>query len=114
MECILTDRRLVVDLMARSRNWALTPAAARQIVSSAPEGWVVDIVESPTSSDGDGPPGGSDEAIRLIADAEAYFGFGITADVFQAARKLRWVHSAAAGVGNVLKTGIAESDVLLT
>ena len=110
----MTDRRLVVDLMARSRNWALTPAAAERIRASAPEGWQVDIVSAPTSSDGDGPPGGSEEAIRLIADAEAYFGFGITTDVFQAARRLRWVHSAAAGVGNVLKTGIAESDVLLT
>src|SRR4029079_12252711 len=30
------------------------------------------------------------------------------------AHKLRWVHSAAAGVGNVLGSGIADTDVLLT
>ena len=58
--------------------------------------------------------GGSDESKRLIADAEVYFGFGITADLFGAARRLRWVHSAAAGVGNVLESGVAESDVILT
>lgn len=67
-----------------------------------------------TSSDGDGPQGGSAESERLIADAEVYFGFGITADLFGAARRLRWVHSAAAGVGNALTSGIADSDVLLT
>jgi phosphoglycerate dehydrogenase-like enzyme len=50
----------------------------------------------------------------LIPEAEVYFGFGITADLFRAACKLRWVHSAAAGVGSVLKSGIAESDVALT
>lgn len=110
----MTDRHLVVDLMATSRNWALTPAAEQRIRENAPEGWEVDVVRAPTSSDGDGPPGGSAEAIRLCADAEVYFGFGITDDVFAAAKRLRWVHSAAAGVGNVLKTGLAASDVLLT
>ena len=53
--------------------------------------------------------------MAAIAEAEVYFGFGITAR--PAARRgaqLRWVHSAAAGVGNVLKPGIADTDVLLT
>jgi phosphoglycerate dehydrogenase-like enzyme len=80
----------------------------------APPGWEIAVVHAPTSSDGDGPPDGSDEAKRLVADAEVYFGFGITPGVFKAAKRLRWVHSAAAGVGNVLKSGIAESDVMLT
>lgn len=71
-------------------------------------------MRSPTSSDGDGPKGASEESRRLIGDAEIYFGFGFTADLFSAARKLRWVHSAAAGVGSVLGSGIAESDILLT
>ncbi len=43
-----------------------------------------------------------------------YFGFGITEDLVRAAGKLRWVHSAAAGVGNVLRSGIAGSGILLT
>ena len=71
-------------------------------------------MRAPTSSDGDGPKGASDEAKQLIGDAEAYFGFGMTADLFHAAHKLHWVHSAAAGVGNVLGSGIAETDVMLT
>jgi phosphoglycerate dehydrogenase-like enzyme len=111
----LTDgRRLVADLAATSRNWALTADGEARLRREAPEGWEVAVVRAPTSSDGDGPQGGSDEAQRLIAEAEVYVGFGITADLFRAGRRLRWVHSAAAGVGNVLKSGIAESDVLLT
>jgi phosphoglycerate dehydrogenase-like enzyme len=104
----------VLDLAATSRNWALTPDAEARLIAAKPPGWEVKVVRAPTSSDGDGPQGGSDEALRLIADAEAYFGFGITADLFRAARKLKWVHSAAAGVGNVLKSGIVGSDVMLT
>ncbi len=104
----------MLDLAATSRNWALTPDGEATILAATPPGWEVKVIRAPTSSDGDGPPHGSGETLAVIADAEAYFGFGITPDVFQAARRLRWVHSAAAGVGNVLKSGIADSDVLLT
>lgn len=107
-------RRLLVDLAATSRNWALTPEGEARLRAGRPAGWEVDVVRSPTSSDGDGPPTATEEALRLITEAEVYFGFGITADLVQAGRKLRWVHSAAAGVGNVLKSGIGNTDVLLT
>ena len=107
-------RRLVLDLAATSRNWALTPEGEARIRAEAPAGWEVAVVHAPTSSDGDGPQGASREALALIGEAEAYFGFGITADLLAAARRLRWVHSAAAGVGNVLKSGIADRDILLT
>jgi phosphoglycerate dehydrogenase-like enzyme len=112
----LTDapRRLVVDLAATSKNWALTSVGEERIRAEAPPGWEVAVVRAPTSSDGDGPQGASREAVALIADAEAYFGFGVTADLLAAARRLRWVHSAAAGVGNVLKSGIADTDIVLT
>ena len=112
----MTDavRRLVLDLAAMSKNWALTPEGEARIRAAAPQGWEVSAVRAPTSSDGDGPQGASSEAIELVSDAEAYFGFGFTADLLAAARRLRWVHSAAAGVGSVLKSGIADTDVLLT
>jgi len=94
----LTDGapRLVVDLAATSKNWALTPAGEARLRADAPTGWEVAVVRAPTSSDGDGPQGASREAIALIEEAEAYFGFGVTADLLSSARRLRWVHSAAA------------------
>jgi phosphoglycerate dehydrogenase-like enzyme len=111
----LTDRhRLVVDLAATSRNWALTPEGEARLRAEAPPGWEIEVVRAPTSSDGDGPKGASEEAQRLIPEADVYFGFGFTPDLLRAAHKLRWVHSAAAGVGNVLSSGIAKTDILLT
>ena len=111
----MTDRRtLLVDLAAKSKNWALPPDGLARLRREAPAGWEVVAVQAPTSSDGDGPGVGSDEAVRLIPDAEVYFGFGFTKDLLAAARQLRWLHSAAAGVGNVLNTGIGDTPILVT
>jgi phosphoglycerate dehydrogenase-like enzyme len=114
----LTDRAparlLVVDLAARSKNWALTPDGEQRIRATAPPGWTIAVVRAQTSSDGDGPPEPSAESVEAIRDAEAYFGFGITPPLFAAARRLRWVHSAAAGVGGALFPEMVASPVLLS
>jgi phosphoglycerate dehydrogenase-like enzyme len=108
------SRLLLIDLNATSQNWALTPDGERRIVEQAPPGWAVQVVRAPTSSDGDGPPLPSDEVMRTIGDAEAYFGFGFPRILLSAAKRLRWVHTAAAGVGSVLYPEMRKSDVLLT
>lgn len=108
------ERLLVVDLAARSRNWALTPEGEARIRAAVPDGWRVHVVGAPTSSDGDGPPRPSDEVMAAIVDAEAYFGFGLPGVLFREARKLRWAHSAAAGVGSALSPEMVASDVILT
>jgi phosphoglycerate dehydrogenase-like enzyme len=110
----VTSRVLVADLAARSRNWALTSEGERRILDAAPEGWRVHIVRALTSSDGDGPPQPSTESMEAIRTAEVYFGFGIPLPLFLEARRLRWVHSAAAGVGSALYREMRQSDVLLT
>jgi phosphoglycerate dehydrogenase-like enzyme len=106
-------RRLLLDLAARSRNWALPPDAEARLRAATPAGWEVTKVNALTSSDGDGS-GGTEEAVRQIADAEIYFGFGFSKELNDAAGQLRWVHSAAAGVGNVVGTGIEKREVMLT
>ena len=111
----MTDRRtLLLDLAAKSRNWALPREGEARLRREAPPGWDVIAVATPTSSDGDGSDGGSDEALGLIAGAEVYFGFGFTPDLVRAAGKLRWMHTAAAGVGNVLNSGITSTGVRIT
>jgi phosphoglycerate dehydrogenase-like enzyme len=107
-------RLLVVDLAARSRNWALTPNGEQRIREAIPEGWRVHVVRELTSSDGDGPPQPSAESMAAIRNAEVYFGFGIPRPLFLEARRLRWVHSAAAGVGSALYPEMMNSDVLLS
>ena len=109
-----TECMLVVDLAARSKNWALTPDGERRLIDEAPPGWRVHIVRSPTSSDGDGPPRPSDEVLDAIREADVYFGFGIPRVRFLEARRLRWVHSAAAGVGSALYPEMVQSEVLFT
>src|SRR4051812_34218048 len=108
------DRLLVVDLAAQSRNWALTSEGERAIRDTTPRGWHVHMVRAPTSSDGDGPREPSAESLDAIRSAEVYFGFGMPRPLFLAAKRLRWVHSAAAGVGNALFPEMVASDVVLT
>ncbi len=69
------------------------------------------IVRAATSSDGDGPPRPSDEVMDAVRDAEAYFGFGVPRLLFLEGKQLRWVHSAAAGVGTALYPEMVESRV---
>src|SRR6266571_4268318 len=107
-------RLLVVDLAARSKNWALTPEGEQRILDEAPPGWRVHAVKALTSSDGDGPPRPSDEVLQAIETAEVYFGFGIPRPLFVEAKRLEWVHSAAAGVGSALYSEMVASSVLLT
>jgi D-2-hydroxyacid dehydrogenase (NADP+) len=110
----MAERLLVADLAARSKNWALTPEGEKTIRDAAPKGWRVHIVRAETSSDGDGPREPSAEAMGAMAEAEIYFGFGIPRPLFLAAPKLKWCHSAAAGVGNSLYAEMMNSPVLFS
>lgn len=105
---------LVVDGNAVSRTWTMTKEAERRVLDGAPPGWDVYFVQAKTSSDGDGPRGSSDEVLREIPKADVYLGFGIPRPLYLAAKRLRWVHSAAAGVGNALYPEMLASDVILT
>jgi phosphoglycerate dehydrogenase-like enzyme len=52
--------------------------------------------------------------MEAIREAEVYYGFGIPRLLFLEARRLRWVHSAAAGVGTALHEEMLTSGVILT
>ena len=107
-------RLLVADLAASAPAWRLRPDGATAIRAAAPPGWRAHVVSAPTISDGDGGTAPSEEAVSAIRDAEVYFGFGISRALFGAARQLKWVHSAAAGVGGALFPELVASDVVLT
>ena len=107
-------RLLVVDLASSSRNWALPSWGVERIRAATPDGWRVAFVEAPAVSDGDGGGAPSGEAVGLVREAEAYFGFGVSRPVLGAGPRLRWVHSAAAGVTGLLSPELVASDVVLT
>jgi phosphoglycerate dehydrogenase-like enzyme len=108
------ERLLVVDLAATSKNWAITSEGEERLLREAPSGWRVHLVRAATSSDGDGPPRPSEEVMAAIRDAEVYFGFGVPRLLFLEAQRLKWIHSAAAGVGSALYPEMVSSDVLFT
>ena len=109
-----TPRRLVVDLAATAPAWALPTWGEDAIRAAAPADWDIYFVRDLTVSDGDGGGGVSAEVLKAAADAEVYFGYGLSPQLFAGAPRLRWVQSAAAGVASLLFPAMRASDVRLT
>ena len=98
----MNPRRLVLDLAARRPLWRMPPWVADRVRAALGEGWEVVVVDALADSDGDGA--GSAASALAAPSAEVYVGFGVPQPVFDAARDtLRWVHSAAAGVGGATR-----------
>jgi len=108
------DRLLVVDLAARAPAWTLPDRVAAALREACPAGWRLHVVAAPTVSDGDGSDRPSDETLSVIGEAEAYVGFGLPRTLLAAAPRLKWVHSAAAGVASLLHPELRERGIVLT
>jgi phosphoglycerate dehydrogenase-like enzyme len=113
-----SPRRLVLDL-CDERPIMRVPAETVEAVRAAlPEGW--EVVQVGAAADGRGDGGAaSAEAAAAARGAEVYVGWGVAPEVFRAAAegagaRLRWVHSASAGVGAALFPEMVASDVVLT
>lgn len=111
---VTATRRLVLDLAAAAPQWAIPQRTIDEISQAAPAGWAVDVVREATSSESDGGAAPSAEALQSIADAEVYVGFGMSRPLFSAAKRLRWIHSASAGVGSLLFEAVRASDVVVS
>lgn len=59
-------------------------------------------------------PSTREEAAGSLDQADVVLGWAVTADNFARARRLRWIHLTAAGVGAALFPALIESDVTLT
>ena len=92
-------RRLVVEISAQARNWSLPVVGIERIVEAAPAGWTVEILEEAMPYHTDAGHIVTAGALAAAPTMEAYLGWGISEALFAAAPRLRWVHSAAAGVG---------------
>lgn len=108
-------RRLVVWMHSdRYPTWSIPPETLQQLRDVAGVAWVVESVEIVAAASGDGAKLVPEAVLGAVEDAEIYFGFGIPPEVLRAGRKLRWVHSAAAGVWSSLAPEMRASEVLFT
>jgi phosphoglycerate dehydrogenase-like enzyme len=107
-------RRLVLDLASQRPVWRPPEEFVGALTAAAGDAWQVDVVRAASDSDGDGA-GGSAEAVAVAAGAEVYIGWGIAEPVIAAGRgTLRWLHTAAAGVGGSLTEALRASGAVLT
>ncbi|MFQ5689380.1 MAG: D-2-hydroxyacid dehydrogenase [Gemmatimonadota bacterium] len=94
--------------------WSIPPRSVEAIRSALGPDWEVVSLEIPVLATGDGARDVPAELLDAISEAEVYCGFGIPRPAFLAARRVRWVHSGAAGVGGSLFDEMRASDVPLT
>jgi phosphoglycerate dehydrogenase-like enzyme len=107
-------RRLVVDLRSRVTAFRIPAECERAIVAATPPGWETVVVEAETDSFGDGSQTPSQESLDAIATAEIYAGYGMPKPLFAAAKRLRWSHTATAGVASLLFPEMVASPVVIT
>lgn len=106
--------RFVLDMRDRRPIWSIPEWAVEEIRGALRPGWELVVVETPTDGSGDGAGGPSAEAIRAVADARAYAGFGIPPQIVKAGENLEWVHTGTAGVGSSITPELRRSGAVLT
>ncbi|HSK17971.1 MAG TPA: D-2-hydroxyacid dehydrogenase [Longimicrobiales bacterium] len=110
-------RRAVFNMRDERPAWAPPADLTRRLRETLPVDWELVEVAAPVSGRGDGG-GSSPEAMDAIRGAEIYFGLGLPHDILavglEAPRRLRWIHTGAAGVASLLHPELIESGIVLT
>ena len=94
--------------------WAMPEDVPGRIQRTLGPEWRVVAPDEPADGSGDGQSTLTPGVTAALADAEVYLGFGIPEAVLQAAPRLRWVHSGAAGVGGSLTPEMRRRNVRFT
>jgi len=105
---------VVLDMNDRRPVWAMPIWVPERIREALPEGWELRVVEDATDGSGDGAGRVAPVVLDAVAGADVYLGYGIAAELLRAGRRLRWVHSGAAGVGSSLTSEMLASPVVFT
>ncbi len=91
----------VVVYIAAERAWTMPPEEVERLQHRFPDDTFVYARDEA-------------EEAREIADAEIAFTSILNRTVLASARRLRWIHSPAAGVGRLMYPDLAESPVIVT
>ena len=106
--------RVVLDMMDRRPVWAMPEWFPRELREALPPGWELVVVDEPTDGSADGAARVAPGVLEAVDEADAYFGYGIPAELLEAGQGLRWVHTGAAGVGSSLTSVMLERAVVFT
>ncbi len=101
-------------MMDRRPIWAMPEWVPERIRAVLPHDWQLVVIDEETDGSGDGRGRVTAAVLDAVAAAEIYFGYGIAAELIEAGRALRWVHTGAAGVGKSLTPAMLSSDVVFT
>ena len=93
--------KVLVAVYSPVRAWNIPPAYVERLRQQFPHH---EFLYAPTE----------EQVIPLIEDAEIAFVGELAHDQLQACRRLRWIHSPAAGVGGMLFPAMLESVVTIT
>ncbi|MGH7446172.1 MAG: D-2-hydroxyacid dehydrogenase [Longimicrobiales bacterium] len=110
-------RRAVFNMRDERPAWAPPAEMVVRLRKMLPDEWeLIDVAER-VSGRGDGG-GISEEAVTAIRGAEIYLGLGLPHELLlagmQPPRRLRWIHTGAAGVASLLHPELLASDIVLT
>jgi phosphoglycerate dehydrogenase-like enzyme len=81
--------------------WSIPDSEVDRITRALPEDDVVNAREL-------------DARRQVYPDAEVLFATKLRAEEFALARRLRWIHSSAVGVGTLLSPALVQSDVIIS
>jgi D-2-hydroxyacid dehydrogenase (NADP+) len=93
--------KLLIALHHRFELWQAPPWVRERLQKQFPQ---LEIVQLPDYS----------EVASQIRDADAMLAWSVRPEQFRAARKLRWIHSTAAAVHQLIFPELVESGVILT
>jgi phosphoglycerate dehydrogenase-like enzyme len=93
--------KLVAQFQLKEVRWSVPEASLASWRARFPQLEVVSLDE----------PG---EVAAALPDADIFFGWRLPAEDFTAARRLRWFHSALAGIEDCLFPALVDSEVVLT
>ena len=97
----LPVRKLLILTYHRLDLWIAPPWFAKRLAEEFPQFQVIQL-------------NSYDKVLNEIGDVEVLFGISIRPDQFLAAQKLRWIHSQAAAVHQLMFPELINSNVVIT
>jgi phosphoglycerate dehydrogenase-like enzyme len=94
--------------------WRIPDQLVEDLQADGADEWNVRAIRVPADASGDGPASAPADVLDAIGEAEVYFGYGITPELLEAAGRLKWFHSGAAGVGGSLRAGVGDRDLVMS